>query len=606
MPGLGDTEFGAIEAAVRRRLAPWTDDATGRRFAVLDAPFPLDVDMSAKMASAEANRFDSAHAGDAGAAMLRYFVGLDGVANPVLRDAATNRVVEGGGRVSQLYRTVMSRAVPRGGGENAEARAALYVDGPDGLPVRSPLFEAYRAHLSTVTALEGDLLAARAEAPPDPARIEAVERRLAMARADLAVQGQAPRVEALLAALSDDDAAGRAWREARDRLEDGLVTDPATTITVPVTRCRPVPVDQWIEIDVEPPSSGPGALLGREEEVLRVQARAFPVYLDRDGWYDHSVLTRVPWDWGPVERGRVLSDGRGGGEMPLLPVAAVLMRDIRVTVRIPFELEPAEPGDAPAPTPAPKTVPTLGKMVMPLKLARIDGVRQAIDPGTLRRAEPKVALAPDLTRMRRATIVADKAVFRALPAQLSAISAKPAPIRQARPVAAVETLRRADAVAAAPPPMLRIDPSVLLRERARVTVQPTLKPVARPAAHPTTGKVRITTRRADASGAWTAAAMKVEIRDARHPDRVRAFAETGADGSVERDLPPGRWTLTVAAGAEERASVATVDVRAGARHDADLTVSPRWREVEMTACGEGEGLMLFGYLVDALPALPQP
>ena len=291
--------FGAVEAAVRRRLAPWTDPGAGRSFAALDTPLLLDPALSERLLCG-------------GTDTVRRCRAVEGLADAALRRRADGRLVATGGRFSEIYREVLERAAPRADAAEARPASALYVAGGQG-EEPSPLYARYRHYRDEVARIERCRAALRANPLADPATLAEVEAALARARADLSVLGHAEVIEALVSAPESSDPRTRDWTTARARLSGGTAT-----------RCRPVPRADRIEVPLGRTATGASS--------PRLSASLRPVLFDREEWYDHAVLTDLPWDWTAPEDGRIVSDGKGGGDCPLLPVGAVLLGDIRLTL----------------------------------------------------------------------------------------------------------------------------------------------------------------------------------------------------------------------------------------------------------------------------------
>jgi hypothetical protein len=493
------------------------------------------------------------------------------------------------------------------------------------------------------------------------------------------------------------------WQRALMDLQDSLLMDAETTEQFPVSRCPPVPDTNWMQISLDMRSNSTGAVLGMNEKLLSLEAEIFLVPVDRSGWMQTGVLTQVPWKWGIMGRTGQLSDGQGGGELPYLPEHLVLMRDIKLTVQIPFQNDGQ---------PAPKaTLPKIGRMAVPLQVRAVDGQRLAAPQARMvmkTQAAPAQASgrarAADLRQMRTAQLMRQRTSSRTLMTQMSALQARPkalvapqapkAPKVQAMqmmshkavlqrvPAAALRASIGIKGIATAsatarPPDLngaqkavndLRAALSRAQAEKRKLDRKGIMKALLKKQREAADRKIRDLTaklqraerylrseriraqqiaeaarqaaaaakakadeerrkraaeekRRAEeearrrapspvaiavhgfADNDWVPRPSKLTIRDSR--GRI-TNAQTNAAGEARLELAPGRYTAQISSlEIDETSEQITFECAMGASVSQVMTVLPKWKTVELTACEPGGEVLLLGYLLRSLPALPQ-
>ncbi|MBT8410818.1 MAG: hypothetical protein KJP02_03340, partial [Octadecabacter sp.] len=426
MGELGQAEFKSLEAAVRDRLSTWTGADAHLHFAVLDYPSTLETRLSQQLLERDMNEEEVGD--DPGRQRLDYLYALDKVANAVL--AGCDTVTPKTETIGKIYSDILNYAQPLpkrlSADEKAELnrhRAVLYVENPDtGLLDTTPALALYQSLSSDVLRKTLELQQAQADHGLDSIEARLKQQELNFAETDLLVRGQKNRIEeaqARIRVLSTNST--ELWQRALLDLEDSLLMDAETTEAFPVSRCPPVPDTNWMQISLDMRGNSTGAVLGMNEKLLSLEAEIFLVPVDRSGWMQTGVLTQVPWKWGIMGRTGQLSDGQGGGELPYLPEHLVLMRDIKLTVQIPFQNDGQ---------PAPKaTLPKIGRMAVPLQVRAVDGRRFAAPQARMMtKTQAAPARAADLRQMRTTQLMRQRTSSRTLMSQMSALQARPATV----------------------------------------------------------------------------------------------------------------------------------------------------------------------------------
>lgn len=707
MGELGQAEFKSLEAAVRDRLSTWTGADAHLHFAVLDYPSTLEARLSQQLLEREMN--EAVVGEDPGRARLDYLYALDKVVNAVLAggDTVTPKTETVGkiyGDILKYAQPLPKRLTPAEQAELDRHRAVLYVENPDtGLLDTTPALALYQSLSADVMRKSMEVQQARADHGPDSIEARMKQQALDFAQTDLLVRGQKNRIEeaqARIRVLSTNS--GELWQRALLDLEDSLLMDAETTEAFPVSRCPPVPDTNWMQIDLDMRSNSIGAVLGMNEKLLRLQAEIFLVPVDRSGWMQTGVLTQVPWKWGIMGRTGQLSDGKGGGALPYLPEHLVLMRDIKLTVQIPFENGGAQPK---------AQLPKIGRMAVPLQVRAVDGQRvdgqRLVAPKAMMMAmKPQAApaRAADLRAMRRAQLLRQRSSSRTLMSQMSALQARPALVAapKAPKVQAVKMMSHkgvfqaaqaaglrasigigggmatATAKATARPPDLnaaqksvndlRAALARAQREKRNLDSKGIIKALIKKQRDAADRKVRDLTaklqraerhlqseraraqriaeaarqaaeeakaradeerrkreaeqkRRAEqearrrapspvalavhafAKEAWVPRPSKLSVRDSR--GRI-TNAQTDAAGVARLELAPGTYTAQVSLlEIDETSERITFECAMGEPVSQVMTVLPKWQTVELTACEPGGEVLLLGYLLRSLPALPQ-
>lgn len=692
MSDLGQAEFKSLEAAVRDRLKTWTEGVEGLHFAVLDYPSTLERTLSQQLLETTMN--EALEGNDPGRERLDYLYALDKVVNPVLVGGET--VAPKTETISKVYGDILKFAQPLpkrlSEAETAELemhRGLLYDQNPEtGLLDTSPALAIYQNLSLQVMEKTIALQQAQAEHGPDSVETRLKQQELSFAQTDLLVRGQKNRIEeaqARIIQLSTNST--ELWQRALLDYEDSLLLDAETTDLFPASRCPPVPASNWMKVDLDMQGKSTGAVLGMNEKLLRLEAEMFLVPIDRNGWMQRNVLTNVPWKWGIMGRSGKLSDGIGGGDLPYLPQHLVLMRDIKLTVQIPFESD----GSMPA-----AQLPKIGRMAIPLQVSAVNG-RQFSAPVQMRAmtaVRPKVAAvsrAGDLRQMRTEQLMQQRIASRSLMEQIATVQRKPkvmqiAPIapKLQRTIASVHSSHFEKFVGAMPvtpttKPVseaeinravgalnnARRQVAHLERERkellkhklvrtlrkrkldkntqelnaanARVRhADKALKDLRAQKARYEEEQRRIAQqrreeeerrraeqerkaaeearRRAPSSVAiniqalegddWKGRRVRLSIREAA--GRV-TNAQSNDKGEVRENLKPGRYTARIVQGveADENTEEITFECAMGEPVSQVIAILPKWQTVELKACEAGEEVLLFGYLLQALPELPQ-
>ena len=708
MSDLGQEEFKSLEAAVRDRLNTWTSGVEDLHFAVLDYPSTLERTLSQQLLEREMN--EAIEGDDPGKLRMDYLFALDKVVNAVLVGGdtvqpKTETVGRVYGDILKYGQPLPKRLTPEEAVELQRHRAVLYVENPDtGLLDTTPELALYQALSMEVMQKTLAFQQAQAEHGPDSIEARLKQQELNFAETDLLVRGQKNRIEeaqARIIQLSTNSS--ELWQKALLDFEDSLLMDAETTEQFPASRCPPVPDSNWMKIDLDMRSGSTGAVLGMNEKLLRLEAEIFLVPVDRSGWMRRGVLTNVPWTWGIMGRSGKLSDGNGGGDLPYLPQHLVLMRDIKLTVQIPFTSD----GSLPA-----ARLPKIGRMAVPLQVRALNGRR--IDPAPqpqmrmMGSAKPapadktaKVKKAGDLKAMRMAQLMHHRGASRALMAQLSEVQNSRRVFKKAPVAPKIQAMRsvtpkmqlgqfasvKIDAVTAIPPiktkPVSDAEMTMAIKavnaakktvakleqQRRKLQKNPIARALHKRQLDENLRRLRAAKKRlklAEASlqrlrerrkkhaeekrRAEIALAKQREaeaLRRKQEEDRRRAeearrrapsevaidvhalegeewtgrkvtlsireasgrtvTVHSNAKGEVRKSLKPGSYSARIVDGldAEETSDPISFDCAMGAPVSQVLTILPKWKTVELQACEAGSEVLLFGYLLQTLPELPQ-
>lgn len=691
MSDLGQAEFKSLEAAVRDRLSTWTSGIEGLHFAVLDYPSTLERRLSQQLLERGFNEKPKSQTLDKD--RLDYLFALDKVVNPVL--AGGQVVAPKTETIGKIYGDILKYAQPlpkrltaEEEAELQEHRNVLYVPNPEtGLLDPSSALTLYKVLSQELMHKSLALHQAQVEYGVDSIEARAKQRELDFAQTDFHVRGQKRRIEeAQLRIIQLSTNSAELWREAKESLEKNLFTDAETTSQFPVSVCPPVPDTNWMKIDLDMRSNSSGVVLGLNEKLLRLEAEIFLVPIDRSGWLNLGVLTKIPWAWGLMGRTDQLSDGKGRGGLPYLPQHLVLMRDIKLTVQIPFNGESTAPATQ---------LPKIGRMAVPLQVSAVNGrtvqaqpvanmvmTRQATTP-TVSTTRPH-----DLRQMRAAQLMGQRHAGRTLIAQIASLQRGPAvpaipktkasktisqPLRFSKGMkinyevlaagpktpavtadalnGAVKTLNDARATLARheqekqrlerhriarPLRKRKIDHinGLIRAARARVNqADATLKTLrnqqkqheeekrkaeevakAQREANERKRREEEARRRAPSpvaidilafdGSAWKGRKASLNLRDTSGKIVV---ADSNAQGQIRCSLRPGLYTADISQGIENHETSASISFECalGAPVSTQISIVPKWQEVELKACEAGQEVLLFGYLLQTLPVLPQ-
>ena len=276
---------------------------------------------------------------------------MGGILNPALRFTPTNFQTDGDPSLVEAYRQTLFSADPATSAEvepDERVRAAteLLWSGDGGEP--SAMYRRYMELRESLQAAEAALLEAA-----DASEKAAVQKRIAMLRDRLEVEGRRQDVETALKLVREhagdqlfyanriNDWRARFRGSSRDRLFAGGQAFQHTRIVPLAPLVTGKPATSWRKMAIESDSHrrllekvpetvtgfSVAALLEAARDIRALHFEYIVCSIERDWLAGDFLSARF---WRTRQDIAALSDGSGGGAVPLLPAQVVFLRDIQV------------------------------------------------------------------------------------------------------------------------------------------------------------------------------------------------------------------------------------------------------------------------------------